>query len=423
MSEVVEFYRQQATNSQTSVDWLARIQQAALENLMQRGFPTRRDEDWKYTNTEQWAGQRFTDVPTASEQPLVSKELPLKTNFIIDIVNGDLDMNQIDSLSLPAGVVCLPLRQAVEQYPELVQTYLGSALTEEHGFHYLNTAYLKSGLFLYVPDQLQIETPIILRHLNNRLGQNIQLRHVIALSQGSHANIVEYYQGAQQVDYFTNSITEVYLAESTQLQHYKIQCESKTAYHIGHIAVKQMANSHYQNHSLSLGGALVRSDLTINLDESKAQCIMNGIYAPNDGQHVDHHTTVFHHVPDCHSKQDYKGIMQGNGRGVFNGRVVVNRGAIKTDAQQQNKNLLLSPHAEIDTKPQLEIFADDVVCSHGATVGQLDEDALFYLETRGISRAEASRYLIHAFANDNLAWVPHSGIQDWMTELLNQQLG
>ncbi|WP_367605971.1 Fe-S cluster assembly protein SufD [Legionella sp. W05-934-2] len=423
MSEVVEFYRQQATNNQTAIDWLARKQQSAIQKLVQGGFPSRRDEDWKYTSTDQWAGHRFSDKPTACEQPMAHSPCPLNTDMVIDVINGEIDVNQLDSFNLPEGVVCLPLRHAAEQYPELVQTYLATILAEEHGFHYLNTAYLKSGLFLYLPEQVQISSPIILRHTNSRLGQNIQLRHVIALSKASQASVVEYYQGAHQVDYFTNSITEVHLAESSILYHYKIQCESKAAYHVGHIAVRQMTNSQYQNHSLSLGGALVRSDLTINLDESQAQCLMNGIYAPGMSQHVDHHTTVFHHVSDCQSRQDYKGILQGDGHGVFNGRVVVSPGAVKTDAQQQNKNLLLSPRAEIDTKPQLEIFADDVVCSHGATVGQLEEDALFYLETRGINRAEASRYLIHAFASENLASVPHSELKDWMTELLNQHLG
>lgn len=423
MSEVVEFYRQQASKSQAKVDWLAQLQQSALAHLVESGFPSRRDENWKYTSTAQWAGQRFNDLPSALEQPSAHLDLAIDTDFYIDFVNGELDYDKLTALAFPPGIICLPLRQAAEQYPELVKAYLGKTLAEEHGFHYLNTAYLKSGLFLYIPKEVKIEAPIVLRHLNNKLGQNLQIRHVIAMSENSFANIVEYFQGADQVDYFNNCITEVCLSESAQLNHYRIQCESKTSYHFGHIAVKQLANSQYQNHNLNLGGALVRSDLTINLEEPKASCIMNGIYAPGQGQHIDHHTTVFHHVPECQSKQDYKGILQGNGRGVFNGRVVVDKGAIKTDAQQQNKNLILSPLAEIDTKPQLEIFADDVVCAHGATVGQLDEDALFYLETRGIDRAQAGRYLIHAFASGNLTWIPQSDIRNLMTELLNRQLG
>jgi Fe-S cluster assembly protein SufD len=177
------------------------------------------------------------------------------------------------------------------------------------------------------------------------------------------------------------------------------------------------------NHSLSLGGKCVRSDLSLYLQEEKAHCLMNAIYAPTDGQHVDHHTTVYHLVPNCSSEQDYKGILNGRARAVFNGKVIVAKDAQHTDAKQQNKNLLLSANAEIDTKPQLEIFADDVLCSHGATVGQLDEEALFYLATRGIDRVEASHYLIHAFAKDNLQLIPHRKLADLMSQLLTQQLG
>ncbi len=423
MSEVVEFYRQQATKNRTKLDWLAQLQQSALDKLLKHGFPSRRDENWKYTHMGQWAGQRFVDLPTALEQPYNDLDLPFDSAQTIDVMNGEINEEQLASLSLPSGVICLPLVRAAERYPQLVKAHLGQVLIEAHGFHYLNTASLKFGLFLYIPDNVILNRPLVVRHLTNRLGQNIQLRHVIAMSKGSCADVVEYFQGARQVDYFTNTVTEISLAESAQLNHFKIQCESKAAYHIGHAAIRQLANSQYQNHSLSLGGALVRSDLSITLEEPKARCLMNGIYVPGQGQHVDHHTTVFHRAPDCQSKQDYKGILQGDGRGVFNGQVVVSKGAIKTDAKQQNKNLLLSPHAEIDTKPQLEIYADDVICSHGATVGQLDEESLFYLATRGIDRAEATRYLIHAFANDNLTLVPQSAIRDWMTGLLNQQLG
>uniref|UniRef100_UPI00260D9DA4 Fe-S cluster assembly protein SufD n=1 Tax=uncultured Legionella sp. TaxID=210934 RepID=UPI00260D9DA4 len=199
--------------------------------------------------------------------------------------------------------------------------------------------------------------------------------------------------------------------------------ESKSAYHLGHIAVKQEESSQFASHSLSLGGKLVRSDLSLYLQEERAHCLMNGIYAPAEGQHVDHHTTVHHLVPECSSEQDYKGILTGHSRAVFNGKVIVAKDAQHTDAKQQNKNLLLSANAEIDTKPQLEIFADDVVCSHGATVGQLDEEALFYLATRGIGRLDASRYLIHAFAQNNLRLIPHRDLADWMGQLLTQQLG
>ena len=213
------------------------------------------------------------------------------------------------------------------------------------------------------------------------------------------------------------------LGEKAQCVHYKIQREGKLACHIGHVAVNQLAHSEFASHSFSFGGKLVRSDLSINLLQEYAQCLMNGIYIPNEGQHVDHHTIVNHLLPNCRSKQDYKGILNGHARAVFNGKVVVAKDAQHTDASQQNKNLLLSANAEIDTKPQLEIFADDVLCSHGATVGQLDEEALFYLATRGIDKIEASRYLVHAFTEENLRLIPKQKLAAWVGNLITQQLG
>jgi Fe-S cluster assembly protein SufD len=249
------------------------------------------------------------------------------------------------------------------------------------------------------------------------------MRNLIIAEAGSSASIIEDYQGDLNTRYFTNTITEVSLAADAKITHYKIQRESKLAYHIGHIAVKQAANSQFESHSFSIGGKLVRSDITIGLHESGAHCLMNGVYAPADMQHMDHHTVVTHEVPSCSSEQDYKGILSGQSRAVFNGQVIVVKDAQHTVAKQQNKNLLLSANAEIDTKPQLDIFADDVVCTHGATVGQLDEEALFYLAARGIGRVEANRYLVQAFASENLKKFANIELADWLSTLLNQQLG
>jgi Fe-S cluster assembly protein SufD len=279
------------------------------------------------------------------------------------------------------------------------------------------------GVFIYIPQRVRIEEPIALSHLQNQMNQAIHLRHLIIAEAGSQATIIEDYTGVEGCSYLTNTVTEVCLGGSAHLTHYKIQRESKAAFHIGHLSVQQGAHSHFASHSLSLGGMVVRSDISIYLQEKNAHCLMNGIYAPSEGQHVDHHTTVHHLMPDCSSEQDYKGILNGRSRAVFNGKVKVAKDAQHTNAQQQNKNLLLSPNAEIDTKPQLEIFADDVVCSHGATVGQLDEEALFYLATRGIDRMEASHYLINAFAENNLRLIPDRKLADWMGHLLIQQLG
>lgn len=417
MSDIVSFYKQQAQNALSDIPWLASVQTQALKNLERRGFPTRHHEEWKYTSVEALLKQTFAPSEQASASLAVAADLPLAQQVVIH--NGRIAIES----DLPAGVLVLPLARALKEHADLVQPYLSHILEQEHGFHALNTALMHCGVVVYIPKGLTVDEPIVLSHYQDQEQHAVHLRHLIIAEEGAQATIVEHYQGQEETSYFTNTVTELFLGASAQLTHYKIQREGKAAFHLGHIAVKQEAHSQFASHSLNLGAALARSDLSIKLQKEFAHCLMNGIYAPAEGQHVDHHTTVYHLVPNCSSEQDYKGILKGRARGVFNGKVIVAKDAQHTNAQQQNKNLLLSANAEINTKPQLEIFADDVVCSHGATVGQLDEDALFYLASRGIDKVEASQYLIHAFAEDNLRLIPNRKLADWMSQLLTQQLG
>jgi Fe-S cluster assembly protein SufD len=422
MNEILDFYQQQAAASLSTTPWLAQLQTKALTNLNRRGFPTRHDEEWKYTNVDALLKQSFTqynrDAVVAS--PQVS-DLPVTQQVLIHngLISG---IEQLAKL-MPAGVLVLPLANALTSHAELVQAHLGRSLNEEHGFHFLNTAMIHCGVFIYIPKGVCVDEPIALTHVQDQANQAVHLRHLIIAEAGSQASIIEDYQGVEGACYLTNVITEVFLGANAKLTHCKLQRESKMAYHLGHVSVKQGAGSDFANHSISLGGKCVRSDLSLYLQEEKAHCLMNGIYAPAEGQHVDHHTTVHHLVPNCTSDQDYKGILTGRSRAVFNGKVIVAKDAQHTNAKQQNKNLLLTANAEVDTKPQLEIFADDVQCSHGATVGQLDEESLFYLATRGIGRVEASHYLIQAFAQDNLRLIPQAKLAEVMGHLLIQQLG
>lgn len=422
MNEILDFYQQQAKAGKSTIPWLAQLQSKALDKLGRKGFPTRHDEEWKYTLVDALLKQQFAPSQnTGSALATNTSNLPVKQQLFIH--NGVFAHEPEWISKLPAGVLVLPLASALTTHEDLIKTYLGTILQQEHGFHSLNTAMIQCGLFLYIPKGVHIEEPIALIHVQDETNQAVHLRHLIIAEADSQATIVEEYRGEESCSYLTNTVTEVFVGARANVTHYKIQSESKLAYHLGHIAVKQAASSQFSSHSLSLGGKLVRSDLSMYLQEERAHCLMNGIYAPAEGQHVDHHTTVHHLVPECSSEQDYKGILTGRSRAVFNGKVIVAKDAQHTDAKQQNKNLLLSANAEIDTKPQLEIFADDVLCSHGATVGQLDEEALFYLATRGIGRLEASRYLIHAFAQNNLRLIPNRDLADWMGQLLTQQLG
>lgn len=421
MSEILEFYQQQVQQSLSNVPWLAQLQSQALKTLQQRGFPSRHNEEWKYTSVDALLKQPFSsNEPKASAQPNAS-DLPIKNQ--ITIHNGTV--LGVDELvkSLPKGVLVLPLAVAVREHADLVRPYLSHILQPEHGFHALNTALLHCGIVIYIPKDVCIEEPIVLNHIQDQPQHAVHPRHLIIAEHSSQATFIEDYRGVEDCAYFTNTISEIFVGTHAHLTHYKIQRESKKAFHLGHTAVKQSACSHFSSHSLNLGAALARGDINILLQAEQAHCLMNGIYAPTEGQHVDHHTTVHHLVPNCSSEQDYKGILKGRSKAVFNGKVIVAKDAQHTAAKQQNKNLLLSANAEINTKPQLEIFADDVVCSHGATVGQLDEEALFYLATRGIDKLEASQYLIHAFAEDNLRLIPNRELADWMSHLLTQQLG
>lgn len=422
MNEILEFYQEQAKKGLSTLPWLAQLQSKAATNLNRRGFPTRHDEEWKYTNVDALLKQSFApQQPKTSPSVLNGSDLPVKQQIFIQngLISGEKELTQ----NLPAGVLILSLSEALTQHADLIKPYLGEILKQEHGFHFLNTALIECGVFIYIPKGICLDAPIVLSHVQDQTNQAVHLRHLIIAQEQSQVTVIEEYLGEVDCCYLTNTVTEVFVGARAQVTHYKIQRESKEAYHLGHLAVKQSVHSQFSSHSISLGGKLVRSDISMYLQEEHAHCLMNGIYAPAEGQHVDHHTTVYHLVPNCSSDQDYKGILTGRSRAVFNGKVIVAKDAQHTDAKQQNKNLLLSANAEIDTKPQLEIFADDVLCSHGATVGQLDEEALFYLATRGIGRQEASHYLIHAFAIENLRLIPNRELADWMSNLLTQQVG
>lgn len=417
MSERLDFYQEQARSKASSIPWLQQLQQTGLADFKRLGFPTRHHEDWKYSSLDSFLKQSFyTLEPEAtSVEPLPYDR---QLGHCCSMVNGQVSCLDELKQALPAGVLVMPLSQALLEHVDQVKPYLNQILRVQHAFQALNTAMLSEGLFIYVPAGICLTTPIVISHVQDKANQAVNSRHLIVLESGSSACVIEDYQGDSEKPYFTNAITEVHLEANAALCHYKIQRESKQAYHLGHIAVQQAAGSEFNNHLFSVGGQWVRSDISIDLAEPGARCLMNGVYTPADGQHMDHHTLVNHDAPSCSSQQDYKGILQGRSRAVFNGRVVVAKDAQHTEAKQQNKNLLLSKQTEIDTKPQLEIFADDVVCTHGATVGQLDEDALFYLATRGINREEASRYLVHAFTIDNLRMLPHPTMAEWIGPLL-----
>lgn len=407
MSDLLDFYMAEGQRLTVDLPQISALRTSALADFSRLGFPTRHDEDWKYTATDAFIKHRYHALPGAKNAS--------------DRHKNDLPIAVIKQL--PPGVIVLSWAEALVLHAAKIKPYLGQIATHTHGFLAQNTAMLRDGLFIYLPQGVCLDEPLLLSHWQETAYQASYIRTLIVAESGSQATVIEDYQGDANTPYFTNTLTEVHLGAGAHLKHYKIQRESPLAYHVGELAVRQTQSSQLDSHSLSLGGKWVRSDTTITLAEPHASCLMNGIYATAGDQHVDHHTVVKHDVPDCTSDQDYKGMVTGHSRAVFNGKVVVAVDAQHTEAKQQNKNLLLSSHAEIDTKPQLEIFADDVVCTHGATVGQLDEEALFYLGTRGIPPLEASRYLVQAFVTDNLNNMASEPLARWMGALLTQHLG
>lgn len=416
MNEVLDFYEAQAKANRSTIPWLAAIQNKALIDFKRFGFPTRHHEEWKYTLIDSFLKQQFAANSELAKQKPIASDIPVGHQLFIQ--NGQL----MNTDGLPSNITVQSLAAALEANPEKIKAYLEQSMPATHAFQALNTAMLTTGLVIHIPAGVRVEQPIVLNFWQDKPSQAFHNRLLIIAEENSQATLIESWRGAEECAYFNNTLTEAYLAANAHVTHYKIQREGKASFHIGHLTVNQAQSSRFDSHSFSFGGRLVRSDSSFYLQQEQSECLMNGLYMPADNQHVDHHTTVHHLVPSCRSTQDYKGVLTGHSRAVFNGKVIVAKDAQHTAAQQQNKNLLLSAKAEIDTKPQLEIFADDVICSHGATVGQLDEDALFYLATRGIARPEASQYLIQAFAADNLRLITDKKLAEWLGELINQQL-
>ena len=419
MSDSLNFYQEQAREQFSTIPSLLEMQENALADFSAMGFPTRYMEEWKYTKLDGFLEQRFQSMSTTrnTARPTDLSDKPVPTHTI-SILNGVIEGCEALAATLPEGMIVQPITQALLEHQDKVKPYLNQILRQQNGFHALNTAMLQVGLFIYVPKKVCVTEPLLLSHWQDNPEQATHLRHLVIMDEGSSLTLMEDYQGDANTCYFSNTVTEVALAPQAKLTHYKFQREGSLAYHMGHLAVKQAKSSDFSSHSFSLGGQWVRSDITINLEETGAKCLMNGIYMPTGISHMDHHTRVSHDAPNCQSTQDYKGILSGNSRAVFNGQVFVAKDAQHTLAKQSNKNLLLSKNTEIDTKPQLEIFADDVVCTHGATVGQLDEDALFYLATRGIDREQATRYLVQAFMVENIRLLPDADVVAWIGSLL-----
>ena len=396
----------------TSAPWVERLRESAFDRFDQLGFPTTHDEEWKYTNIapltrmnfEPMSGrQTASDVPDAVQlESFVYKE---SRGSQLVFVNGVYrsDLSNLDAL--PAGVVALDIADAVrdERYSNVIRDHLArEADYNDDVFTALNTAFLFGGAFLLIPKDVVVESPV---HLLFFAGPGASHsvcfpRVLIVAEQHSSATVIESYSSAADEIYWTNAVVEIVLEEGARLEHYKLQHESLEAFHTAKTTAGLGRNSVFDTTTITLGAKLSRHDIRIRLDHEGADCHVDGLYIVSGGQHTDTHSLIDHLQPHCTSRQLYKGILDGKSRAVFNGKVFVHPGAQQTDAQQTNRNLLLSKDARVDTKPQLEIFADDVKCAHGATVGQLEDEELFYLISRGLHPELAQNLLTFGFAEE-----------------------
>ena len=390
---------------QGSPRWLQDLRERAASRFAAMGFPTVRDEEWRFTNVAPITGTEFRPASTVALTLEDLGSLPYTTApFRITVVNGRFSAELSKLNGLPRGMRAGSLAAAATEHADVVPRYYGQlADYQSRAFAALNTALAGDGAYLYIPEGTVVTEPIEILFLtagNSASAEMINSRALVVAAERSQARIVETYATLRNGVYFTNGVTEIFAAEGAIVDHYKVQQESLDAFHIHTLQAHAQRSATISSHSFSLGGKLVRNDANAVLDGEGAEVTLNGLYLADGDRLVDNHTAIDHAKAHCPSHEIYKGILGGKARAVFNGKIIVRQDAQKTDAKQTNRALLLSDGASINTKPQLEIFADDVKCTHGAAIGQLDDDAIFYLRARGLTFFEARDLLIHAFAGE-----------------------
>ena len=414
--------------SYPTVAWLELVRGSAMDRFEQLGFPPVTDEEWKYTNLAPLAKEDFApaisdeiDLPDADRF-----SYPETSSAHLVLVNGFLR----EDLSVKSGlenVVAVDLFNAGAdaRYNKLIRKYLArNAGYHNNGLTALNTAFLQSGVFIWIPKNVKLETPLQITFVADAGLQNSANfpRVLVVAEENSSATLIENFVSHGDGKYFTNAIAEIVLKDGARLEHYRLQRESRNAFHISTTSAELGRSSFYDTTSINLGARLSRHNVSVVLDHEGAETAVDGLYMVGADQHTDTHSVIDHKQPHCNSHQLYKGILDGNARAVFNGKVFVREGAQKTDAHQTNKNLLLSDKARVDTKPQLEIYADDVKCAHGAAVGQIDQEELFYLETRGISPELGRSLLTYGFAEEVVGKIRFESIRSQLDQIVLRQL-
>jgi Fe-S cluster assembly protein SufD len=417
--------------------WLRSLRQAAFARFWELGFPTTHDEDWRFTNVAPIANTVFTHAADVGCPTLVSPDFG-ETGWGFEgaaarlvFVNGRFSPELSQIGSLPKGVVVASLREApsteLERHLAHYEDFKADAFTA------LNTAFLDDGAYLSVPRGTVLEAPIHLLYVTvpqvrgAEGGANLGAiathpRNLLLIGDSAEAQVVEDYVSLGSGVAFSNAVTELVVGESAVLSHYMVEREDRQALNVSTLRIQQARSANVSSHSVLLGGGLVRNNVHPVLAGEGGECLINGLFMGTGHQHLDNYMKVEHLAPHCESRQFYNGILDEQAHGVFHGRIIVHKDAQKTDAKQTNRNLLLSDSAQIDTKPQLEIYADDVKCTHGATIGQIDETALFYLRSRGLDESQARGLLLYAFAHESLDRMKPGIVRTWLERLVTEAL-
>jgi Fe-S cluster assembly protein SufD len=420
-----EFYAARFADAQarlpgSNIAWLAAARQEAIAAFARLGFPSTRDEAWKYSNLALLERRQYAPVsaPALADQAWIAQHDVCGGHLMV-FINGQF----APALSrVPAGTHITSLAHALQHDAESLRSAITDARAPADGLAALNGAFFADGACIRLAPGTQVEAPIHLLFVAASADSVAHPLNLIVAGEGSRATVIEQHVGANDIAYWTNASTRIRLQTNAALHYIGVLQEGAKAHHTARIEVEQGASSAFTAHCIALGGQFARKDIAVRLAAEHSECTLNGLYVTNGREHVDFHTAIDHLVAHGTSREFFKGVLDGASRAVFNGKVIVHPDAQQTDAQQSNKNLLLSEDAEVDTKPQLEIFADDVKCSHGATIGQLDENQVFYLRARGLSEQAARNVLTYAFCEEIIAQLPIEPLRKHLNQALIERL-
>jgi Fe-S cluster assembly protein SufD len=405
----------------------AGLRRTAAEHFAAAGFPGRKWEDYKYINPEAVLKKGF-GIRTAALRDITAEDVaelsPVKEAYVFVVINGHYVSDLSFDGELPDGLTVESIADAVVSDPAAKAHYAELADSAADPFIAINTALTDSGLFVHIAKGCAIDRPVHILHIaTHEVSSFTQPRHLIVAEENSSAIVVESFESIGPVRSFTNALTEAVVADSAKLDHYRLQTENEGGHLMSTVQAHVAGKAIYNTYTFTTGGAFVRNNLNVEIAGEHSEAHLFGLYLPDGVSVVDNHTLVDHQVPNCMSNELYKGVMNGRSTAVFNGKIFVRRDAQKTNAFQNNKNILLSDDSSINTKPQLEIYADDVKCSHGTSTGRMDDDALFYLRARGIGEESARKLLVRAFAEEVVNAVPHEELREYIETLLTRKMG